>query len=229
MRTLTLRLAATGLLLPLSLVAGFFATSALSDIAMHQEVDAPLAALSALLVLAAGGGLWARSLARLLAMSHPRRIAITGAASHAALVLAAVVGLGVLEQEFVEFGRTSLPVHVLFTFLFVPATFAASGLLALAVACAAGQARRSPRIALLSGTASALAFLALNVLQDLLGRRVGGPNAAETATMITVTLACNVAAATVFTLVLGRLLRQATVQDTLHREPAPQTAAPQTT
>ena len=227
MRTFTLRLAATGLLLPLSLVVGFFAASALSDIGMHQGIGAPLAVLFALLVLAAGGGLWARSLARLMALPHTRRIALAGAASYAALVFIAVIGLGALEQEFVEFGRTSLPIHVLYTLLFVPATFAASGLLALAIACAAGQAKHGLRIALISGTASALAFLALNVLQDLLGRRVGGPNAAETATMITVTLVCNVAAAITFTAALGRLLQQAAARDALYREPATPAAAPQ--
>jgi hypothetical protein len=54
--------------------------------------------------------------------------------------------------------------------------------------------------------AAAVAFLALNRAQDLLGRRVGGPNAAASATMITVTLVCYVGAAMAMSAAIGHEL-----------------------
>ena len=61
----------------------------------------------------------------------------------------------------------------------------------------------------LGALAGAAAFLIANVIQDLLGRRVGGPNAAETATMITVMLISNICAALAMTAAIARGLRAA--------------------
>lgn len=86
-------------------------------------------------------------------------------------VLAFVV-LSRLEFEFVERGRTTLPIHGLFTLLFVSATFICAAVVGGALGLATGNGRLAIRLALSSGLAAAIAFLALNVLQDLLGRRV---------------------------------------------------------
>ena len=68
------------------------------------------------------------------------------------------------------------------------------------------------RLALRAALAGAAAFLIANVIQDLLGRRVGGPNAAETATMITVMFLSNTCAALAMTVALARALRAARLE-----------------
>ena len=203
----TLRLAIIGLVLPLSLLIGALVAGVIFATGVHQDIGAPLAAGSLLLCLMAGGGLWAHTLSRMLAQTGPRarRLIIASALSHAITTFVALQGLGALERELVEGGGTTLPLHVLYTLLFVPASFLTSGLLALVVSAAVGGTART---ALVPALGSALAYLVLNVLQDLLGRRVGGPNASETATMITVTLVCTMGSAIVFTVVLGRQLHQ---------------------
>ncbi len=50
-------------------------------------------------------------------------------------------------------------------------------------------------MALWAGLAAATAFLAADIVQDLLGRRVGAPGAERTATMLTVTFLGNIMAA----------------------------------
>jgi hypothetical protein len=107
------------------------------------------------------------------------------------MTVLAIIVLGRLEVEFVQRGGTTLPIHVLFTLLFVPAAFICAFVIGAALGLALGDGRWAAGPAGHPWRAGrGVAFLTLNVLQDLLGRRVGGPNAAATATMITVTLVC---------------------------------------
>jgi hypothetical protein len=124
------------------------------------------------------------------------------------MTVLAIIVLGRLEGEFVERGRTALPIHTVFTLLFVPATFICALVVGLTFGLALGKPRLAARMGVFGGLAAASAFLLLNVILDLLGRRVGGPNAAETATMITVTLVGMLGASMTLSAVLGQLLAQ---------------------
>lgn len=205
-----LRCALAGLIPPASLVGIFLLTMLLSTRLQHvsQGVGAAIGLLLVLTGLAAGGGIWAHALARITGLPATWRIVIAGALSQASMTVLAIAVLGRLEVELVERSRTALPMHVLFTLLFVPATFICAAAVGGAMGLAVGEGRLAGRLALRGGCAAALAFLALNVLQDLLGRRVGGPNAAATATMITVTLICSAGASMAMSAVFGRALLQ---------------------
>jgi hypothetical protein len=157
--------------------------------------------------LSVAGAFWLRRVARLAGLTATRGAMLMTAVAHAVLTIAAVFGLGRLERYFVEDGHATMPLHQLFTLLFVPVVLVCAALLC---ACAALALRARPltwRLAWRGGLAAALTFLALNVLQDLLGRRVGGPNAGATATMITVALIGNLGAAMAMSAVVVRELR----------------------
>lgn len=157
--------------------------------------------------LGLAGAFWLRRVARLVGLTATRGALLMTAIAHAVLTIAAVFGLGRLEQHFVEDGHATIPLHNMFTLLFVPTVLVCSALLCACVALALRVRLLAGRLALRGGAAAALTFLALNVLQDLLGRRVGGPNAGATATMITVALIGNLGAAMAMSVVVVRGLR----------------------
>ena len=206
-----IRLALPGLLLPASFIgAGVLAVVlqpllALLPDDIRQASQFPIIGLAMFFF----GGLWARALARHTGPGARRRMMWAGAVSHVTLVFLAGLVLGRLEEVFVSEGHSPLPIHQLFTALFVPATALVCGGMSAAIGLAAGGARLAGRLAWRGAVAGAAAFLIANVIQDLLGRRVGGPNAAETATMITVMLLSNICAALAMTAVIARALRAA--------------------
>lgn len=207
------RSALAGLFLPVSLILPFaimIGAAAVLGPAHNMQIEEPAGAVLAFALivpsLGAGGALWGRALSRITGVGRAGRMALAGAAGNLVMTFLAARALGLLEFEFVERGNTTLPIHVLFTLLFVPATFVVAAVMSGAVLLAGGGGRSSIRAALLAGAAAALAFLALNVLQDVLGRRVGGPDAGATATMITVMLIGNLGSAAAGSAVVGRAL-----------------------
>ncbi len=205
------RLALPGLLLPASflgvavMAVAFQPLLSLLPNDISQASQFPIIGLALFIF----GGLWARALARHIGPGPRRRMMLAGAFSHLILVIMAALGLGRAEEIFVSEGVSPLPLHQLFTVLFVPATAIVCAGMGAAIGLAAGGGRLAGRLAWRGALAGAAAFLIANVIQDLLGRRVGGPNAAETATMITVTLVCAICAALVMTAALARGLIQA--------------------
>lgn len=201
----TLRCALAGLIPPLALTLVFIATMVLGAVFQHvdQGTGSTIGVLLVLTALAAGGALWALALAAVTGVKRAGRLAVASAISQAGMTALAIIALGRLEVELVERGRSALPMHVLYTALFVPATFLCAAVVGGALGFALGDMRLAGRLAWRGGLAAALAYLALNVAQDVLGRRVGGPNAAATATMITVTLACYAGAAVAMSAVIG--------------------------
>lgn len=153
------------------------------------------------------GAFWLRRVAQLAGLTATRGAVLMMAGTHALLTIAAVFALGRLELYFVEDGHATIPLHNLFTLLFVPVVLICAALLCACVALVLRARPLTRRLAMRGGLAAALTFLALNVLQDLLGRRVGGPNAGATATMITVALIGNLGAAMAMSVVVVRELR----------------------
>ena len=174
----------------------------------HDQDGATLPTLMlAIGALLAAGGLWGRSLARQAGAPRPRLLMAATAITFGAANLAAVMGLGVLEKVFVEHGRAGpIPIHVVFAILFSLANVAAVGLLALVAGTVMRGWRFGLRLALAAGPAAGTAFLLADGLQDLLGRRVGGPRAEATFTMLSVALIGNLVAAFVASGVIGLLL-----------------------
>jgi hypothetical protein len=104
--------------------------------------------------------------------------------------------------------RADLPVHRLFTVLFVPAAFLIAATSSLVLAWALGWGRVAPVLALRVGLTAALAFLAVNLGMEALGWLIGAPGAEERGTMITVLIAANLGAALAGGAMLGLTLTQ---------------------
>ncbi|MBL8056022.1 MAG: hypothetical protein JNK29_04955 [Anaerolineales bacterium] len=170
----------------------------LSRLPYHMDLfESPLLGMALFVgVTAGGGGLWGRSLARLTGRPEVKTLAWAAAGSFLALVFSAAFALGQLEVVLVEErGAGDMPIYLVFAALFT----LSSGYVTGGVGAALGLALRDRALALdlawRGGLAGAAAFLAADVLQHLLGRVVGGPNAAATATMLTVMAVGHAAAA----------------------------------
>ncbi len=200
------RFALAGLLPPAAFIAGLVAGLLIVNLGGNTDAIQPIGLLVLFALMLAGNMLWARAVARLASLQQARRFIVIAAITQVAITFASILILGRLEEHFVENGHTTLPLHVLYTLLFVPATFVGAFIAGSACGFAMGKPALAWRMGLHGAVAAAIAFLALNVLQDMLGRRVGGPNAAETATMITVTVVCWFAASVAFSAAMGRLL-----------------------
>jgi hypothetical protein len=124
------------------------------------------------------------------------------------LIVGLVLGLG----EATAAAAIHIPIAALYTLLFVPATFLVTAGLGAAIGSGSGQPGAARALGLEGGGAAALAFLAADLLQHLLGRRVGGPHAAETATMVSVTLVALLFAAMAAGAVMGRALARVRVR-----------------
>jgi len=155
---------------------------------------------------AGAAALWGYLISRIANSRFTRPIAVVSASIYTFAVILAIAFLGRLEPIVVEERRLNLPIHIAYAVLFVPAALLVCALVGGAIGIAAEDLHLARRLAWRSGVAGALAFLLLDIAQDLLGRRVGGPNAAATATMITVTLVCMLGAAIAASAAIGRTL-----------------------
>jgi hypothetical protein len=202
----------TAFLLGGALPVGFVASFLMSEVLpSHSSLASGASVVAGLIALLVFGGLWGRSLARATQATRPTRFMLITAAAFLAVTLAAVFVLGQLEHLLVEeraLGRQ--PVHVIYAVLFTCAAFLITALMIVVVVSLLHGPRLAWRVALWSALPAAAAFLLADVVQDLLGRRVGGPHAAETITMISVTIIGNFFAALVGGTVMGwRLARVA--------------------
>lgn len=204
-----------GLILQLSIIAamlllGLIQAGLPGHMARRLEDFGVYISLAALLLCCTlGGALWAWLLARSARVDAPRRMPWASGATYAAATVVAIVLLNAAELYFVEGpGRRLLPVHVVFMIVFTLAAGGVAGLTGLVMGLALRDRRLAWRLALYGGLAAGFAFLGAALVQDLLGRRVGGINAAATFTMITVMLVGNVVAAVAASGVIGAVLQK---------------------
>ncbi len=199
---------------PLYLIGSFFVGALLGDLVffglpghLQDAAKVPLAALPTLLCVFAGGALWGRGMARLARRSDVKRSMWAGALGYGPTVVLVGLALTVLENLFVEQRRgPDLPIHDVFTLLFVPAVFVVATVGALALGIGLQRGGLSVRLALGSGLAAGITFFLIDRLLDMLGWRVGAPGAAERATMVTVLLTGSAAASLAAGAVIGLLL-----------------------
>lgn len=162
---------------------------ALSQLPGHIALlESPLLGLGLFVGVSAGGGwLWGRSLERLGGQARPSRLAWVVAIGFPAISIAAALALGRLEAYFLEDGGAGdTPVFVVFAVLFTLSSSSVVAVMGGLVGLAQRDGRLALQLAVRGGLAAGAGFLLADVVQHLLGRVVGGPNAAETATMLTV-------------------------------------------
>ena len=178
----------------IGLLLGFAA----SGLPLHfsEVIKNALAAIVVLGFLAIVSVRWAASLLSVAGLNLPRRVARIAGLSFAGAFLVAGIGLSRLEFLIVERGvGPRIPIHVLFTLLFVPATILVVGIVGFVFGRELGGRRFGMELAVRCAIPAGLAFLLIDIGMDALGRRVGAPGAAERATMLTVMLIGSLGAA----------------------------------
>jgi len=146
-----------------------------------------VAALAALLGLLLGGAAWGVAIGRITGSGDNRRLAMAGALGFGPTFIIVAILLTVLERLIVEQGMgPALPIHDVFTLLFVPAAGTVAGVSVLVLSLSLGHGDRAWRSGLFAGLVTGLTFLAVNRLMQAAGWVVGAPGAGERATMVTV-------------------------------------------
>jgi hypothetical protein len=190
------------------LIASFIISSATFQ-ALDGRMPGSLTETLAVLVFSAStlfsSALWSVGIAHLAQIPASRRVAWAGSLGFVPITVLLIFGLQGAEPIIF---RTNLPLHRVFTVLFVPSAALIAGTSSLALGWALGWGRAAPGLALRVGLTAALAFLAVNLGMEALGWQVGGPGAAERATMLTVLFVSNLGAALVGGAMLGMTLAQ---------------------
>lgn len=196
------------------MVAGVLLGRALDALPVPVPLRRTLATAVALTAVIFAGAGWGRAVGRLAGSPEEKRLARAGALSFGPTVVFTGWALAVLEGAIVQRGwGPQLPIHIVFTLLFVPAAFLVAAVGGLGLGLALRSRRLAGKVALGAGCAAAAAFLLVDLLMDSIGWRVGAPGAAQRATMLTVTTLGSLAAALAAGAVIGTVVsRQVTAR-----------------
>jgi hypothetical protein len=200
-------------LTPLTLVGGLLVGPAVvNDVfarlpaQLNEPLRIALAAISALAEMAIGSARWGLAMGRLARSTQPRRMAWAGILGFVPITLLLGLILQAIEPIAVAGLGAQIPLHRLFTLLFVPTAGLIAGAGSLALGIGLNDRRLAWRLALRAGIAAAAAFLAVDIGMEVLGWQVGAPLAAERLTMLTVLLVSDVGAAIASGATIGSLL-----------------------
>ena len=169
-----------------------------------QIAYALIAAIPAFTFFALGSAAWGRAMARLAGSPPSTRMSLAGIIGFAPITILLAFALFLVEPIAVERFGQRLPIHRLFTLLFVPTAFTISAVSAWAIGIGLRNRILARSLAWRVGLAGGLTFLAVNLLMESAGWVVGAPGAAERATMVTVMGLGNVAAALAGGAIMGR-------------------------
>lgn len=179
-----------------------------SDVLSPQPVHVTLSAIPALAGFLAGGAAWGAAMGRLAAVPDIRRAARAGLLSFAPICLIFATGLALLEEPLVSAIGRSAGIHRIFTVLFVPSAFVIAGVSAWGWARGTGNGPLATALFWRAGLGAGLGFLAANLVMEVAGWVVGGPGAAERATMVTVLAVSATAAALAAGGIVGHTVMQ---------------------
>jgi len=199
-----------------SLMGGVGVGVALATLIDHLPFHTPEQTLLLLVMIPifGGGALWGCLLARIHGLPNRIGVSLAGSLSFGLSVVGAATLLLRLERILIQQHHLSgVPVHVIFTLLFVPATFLVATIGSSAILLVSGNRTNWPRVALMTGLTAAVSFLILDLTLDSVGMRVGAPRAVERFTMLTVAFLGSTAAAFSAGCILGRALSNAASQD----------------
>lgn len=183
--------------LVLGLLAGslIFGVLAGHDFQSAGPVQIVLAAIPALGGFFVGGAVWGVLMGRLVGITDRRRLAIAGALGYAPITIALAILLQVLEPIALAYLGAVIPLHRIFTLLFVPSAFLITGVSACALGIGLGGRVLASALWWRAGLAAAVVFLLVNLTMDTAGWVVGAPGAGERLTMLTVLFTSNLGAA----------------------------------
>ncbi len=167
-----------------------------------------VAAIPAIGLFALGSAAWGRAMAKLAGASATNRMSWAGILGFAPVTILVAFALFLIEPIAVEQLGERLPIHRLFTLLFVPSAFIISAVSAWAIGIGLRDRALARTLAWQVGLAGGLTFLVVNLVMEAAGWVVGAPGAAERATMVTVMGLGNVAAALAGGAMMGRAFAQ---------------------
>jgi hypothetical protein len=168
-----------------------------------DPVHMGIAALPALLGFLAGGAAWGVSMGRIAGRFKPRRMALAGMLGFAPITITLAVGLSVIETIAGASFLASIPIHHLFTILFVSAAFWIAGISAWGIGRGLEDKTLARWLFWRVGLAAAGIFLIVNLILEASGWVVGSPGAGARMTMVTVLFTSNLSAALVGGSILG--------------------------
>jgi hypothetical protein len=187
-------------------LVGFIAFESLPG-HMMEAARIGFSVLPALSGMVIGGALWGGWMARIIGIDETKRMAWAGGLGYGGSVILAGVVLSGLEVVLVENSADPImPLHRVFTLLFVPAIFFVAGMGAFSLGIGLKNPHLGGWMGIRAGLGSALTFLLVNQVMEAMGWIVGAPGAAERSTMITVLMVGNLAAAIVGGLIIGAAL-----------------------
>ncbi len=135
-----------------------------------------------------GVRMWGRDIARIATGADPSSAGRATAIVVAPAIVIVALMLSAVEPTMVQRGASAgLGIHVVYRLLFVPATLLIAAVGSFALGRALYGSLFGARLAVGAGLAAAVAFLAINLVMDSLGWRVGAPAAGRRATMVVVT------------------------------------------
>ncbi len=200
--------ALTALALDGGLMVSFMVGHVISQ-ALEGRLPSPLSFALTVIVSSAsmlgGCAFWGVGMARLARIQVSKRAAWAGILGF--LPITGLLALGLQTAESIVFS-INLPLHRLFTLLFVPSAGLIAGTSSLALGWALEWGRAAPALALRVGITAALAFLAVNLGMEVLGWQIGAPGAEERGTMITILIVSNLGTALAGGAMLGMTLTQ---------------------
>lgn len=160
-----------------------------------EPVRVAVAAIPAIAAIVLGSALWGIAMGRLAGRESKRRMALAGVLGFVPVTIGLSVLLLLVEPIALERWGDWLPVHRLFTVLFVPTAFLITTTMAISLFRMMPESRNGWRAALFAGALGASAFFVINMAIEAAGWVVGGPGAAERFTMLTVTFVGDIGAA----------------------------------
>ncbi len=196
------------------LIAGIIVGGALGAILNERLPGHPtdlvnvlLSAIPAFGGVFAGGAAWGWVISRITRAGERKRMTWAGAIGFGPTAILVAFALTFFENLIVEQGKgPQLPIHNVFTMLFVPAAAIIAGVGGFALGIGAKGHEMARKLLWTCAMAGGIAFLVVNLTMDALGWRVGAPGAVERATMLTTAFVGNFSAALVGGGVIGKIL-----------------------
>ena len=194
------------------ILAGFIFVEIVSSFAPNTDFDElPISIVLAVMAMhisgqVVGGAIWGIAMGRLAGMRDRRRFARAGLLGFVPVTAVMMLGLGVLEQ--IILGMANVPIHLVFTGLFVPAAAVIASVTSWTFGRELRDSALARRLFWRAGLAAGLAFLLVVLGMDVAGWVVGAPGARARSTMITVTLIGTLAASLGGGFIVGLELKQ---------------------
>lgn len=162
-----------------------------------------IAATPALFGFLTGGAAWGHTMGKLANRSGAWRMAMAGMLGFGPITIILAITLSIIETLAGTTFLATIPIHRLFTLLFVPAAFLIAGTSAWAIGQGLKKGELARWLFWRVGLSAAGTFLTVNLIMEVSGWVIGAPGAGARLTMVTVLFISNLSAALVGGAILG--------------------------